>query len=307
MNFDKVKQFLYDQRNSDILDDSRVLYKEIVLVEKDKDASSFYYPAQLQLLYGIAYRYHKSKGLQSFLNSSLPFVIDSNISFSDFCVELEQYKNIPCSSDIVPGDNLYRRIMRGTNRSLHKLLSEGWDFVEKEKIEGTKKNKLDKKIYLSIDNKDLHSFASLLLDKCDNKEIQYCFKINANDQYRRADNVVIYTSDKDFLDYVSIIDSIKEECPYMDFGEAHLLTYPYREYMGVAPIEKENTTYSYSSLLCEEICRLRSEEEISFDHFFENVKSTMNECLSDTICFCEETRMLEESMKKSHIENVHAK
>lgn len=293
--FSRLKDFLYERRNSDIFDSTGKLYKEIVSVQKEGEASSFYYPAQLEFLYRVAYRCHKAQGLQSIVNISLPFDIASNISFSDFCLEMEKYQKEACPSEVVPDDTLHNRIIRGVNRSLKKPTNDGWAFLEKDKIEGSvSEESLDRKIYLSVDNKDLHSFASLLLDKCDNFGIQYQFKINADDTCRRADNVVIYTSDKDFLNYISAIKDIKQECPYIDFGQAHLLAYPYNDYIGVASIESDDSIISYSQNLCEEICRLRAEEEISFDHFFQNVQSVMVEKMNDTITFCEKSSMMED-------------
>ena len=95
----------------------------------------------------------------------------------------------------------------------------------------------------------------LLLKKCDELGIKYDFKINADDSYRRADNVVIYTSDIDFLKYILALKSIKDEFPNIDFGNPPLLSYNYNEYIGVASIENCKSIYSHSEILCQEICR----------------------------------------------------
>ncbi len=293
MDFSRLKDFLYERRNSDVLDYPNSLYKEIVIVEKDLEQPSFYYPAQLQFLYECAYLYNKEQGLQSIMNVPLPNVISSDISFSDFCLKMGEYQHISCPSKIVPDDTLHNRILRRVSNSFKNPMNDGWLFINANTVKGVNtEESLDRKLYLSVDNKDLHYFSTLLLEKCNDMGIEYDFKINNVSKYKRADNVVIYTSDYDFLKYISVIEDIKNSNPQIDFGEPNLLSYPYHEYIGVAPVERENSSNSYSQVLCDKICRLRAEEEISFDHFFENVTSVMTEHLSDTAHFCEQSKMM---------------
>ncbi len=286
--FDKLEKFLYDNRNSDIFDNFEELYKAFIKVEKDGKQSKFNYDLQLLLFYKCAYLYNNKNGLQSISKIDLPFSIKQDISFEEFLVEIKKYLNIPYKNSVIQNDNFHDLVIRVImNKILKHDSMGGWTFINYSVIQGDNKRKEDitKKIYLSIDNKDLHAFALQLLEKCNELGIKYEFKINADDDYRRADNVVIYTSDEDLSKYILLIEQIKDENPNIDYGNAHLLSYNYNEYIGIVPYEGNDSKISHSQNICNEICRLRNNEDISFEHFFENVKLVMLKELSDIIRF----------------------
>ncbi len=283
-NFDRLKEFLYNERNSDIFDNSDKLYKAFICVEKDDEQLPFNDNLMFILFYECAYRINRATGIKKILKN-ISFEINQGCSFEDFCAEMCKSKNIPAPSKILPNDTVHERIIR----RIKKLLNHdyGWTRIYYSTIQNEQpKNDLTRKIYLSIDNYNLHYFSILLLKLCDKLEIKYNFKIDAEDKHRRSDNVVIYTSDEDFFKYIFAIKSIKNQFPKINFGVPNLLAYSYNEYIGVATIEDNDSTISRSQILCNEICHLR-DEAVNFESFFENIKSLMIENLRDTIDFCE--------------------
>lgn len=287
-HFDKLEKFLYDNINSDIFGSPETLYKAFIKVEESGKQSRFNYDLQLLLFYKCAYLYNNKNGLQSISKIDLPFSIKQDISFDEFLVEIKEGLNIPLKNNIIQNDNFHDLIIRGFMKRILKHDSwGGWTFIEYSAIQGDnqKQEDITKKIYLSIDNKDLHNFALLLLEKCSELGIKYEFKINADDDYRRADNVVIYTSDEDLPKYISLINKIKDENPNIDYGNAHLLAYNYNEYIAIASFEGSDSKISHSQNICSKICTLRNNEDISFEHFFENVKLVMLKEFSDIINF----------------------
>lgn len=310
MEFNDLREKLYAIRNSNVLDDADDLYIELIRVEKNGRQSRFNELMQLNLFYECAYRYNREKGLQSLVKIKLPFEIDKNISFEKFCMEFEKYQETSIPNDLIENDDVKKLVLRAvTNRLLDHSDWGGWTFINYNTIEGEKSESTDlsKKIYISVDNKDLHEFAMLLLKECDERNIKYDFKINADDSYRRADNVVIYTSDEDFKKYINAIKKIKMQNPFIDFGKGHPLAYHYNDYIGVAPIEEKGSNNSYSENICDKIQELRYEENITFDEWFEKSKSFIVRQLADVESFCELNKMMNENSKKSSIQNEQNK
>ena len=285
---ERLGDFLWENRNSDIFDSPDKLYRGFILVEKDGEQSRFNSTSQLHLLYRCMYNFNKSKGIQTLTNMELPFLIDQNSSFPLFCKKMEEYRKISCAIKYIPNDNVCSRLTRCIRKLVGTNEIGGWTFLNYATIQGdgTSLSELTRKIYLSVDNKDLHDFALDLLEKCDASGVKYDFKVNADERYRRADNVVIYTDDKDFVKYINMIEQIKKEKPGYDFGKAHLLAYKYNDYIGVA-LEEKGSSESHSGALCEKIVELRSNADNGFGFFLDDVVTTVNKSLGDTKDFCE--------------------
>lgn len=136
------------------------------------------------------------------------------------------------------------------------------------------------KIYLSIDNGSLHLFANQFLLSC--LEYQYNdldFKINKDENINRRDNVVIYCTDKNFGQYVKLVQEVIQNNPKISFNQPHLLGIPYDEHI-YCGIDFHNDKTSYTGKLCkgifEALQKGKSPEEIadSIDTFkFKNSSS----------------------------------
>lgn len=109
------------------------------------------------------------------------------------------------------------------------------------------------KIYLSVDNKDLHLFANQFMLCClENGYNDYDFKINNNQRVNRRDNVVIYCNENNFGSYVSLVQSIIMDNPNIEFNSPHLLGIPFDDkiYCG---IDFDDGKTSYTDRVCESI------------------------------------------------------
>jgi len=109
------------------------------------------------------------------------------------------------------------------------------------------------KIYLSIDNSSLHCFANLFLIFClECGYTDFDFKINKDESINRRDNVVIYCNDKNFGQYVKLIQEIIQNNPNIIFNKPHLLGIPCDEniYCG---IDFNNGEVSYTDQMSKTI------------------------------------------------------
>lgn len=107
------------------------------------------------------------------------------------------------------------------------------------------------KIYLSVDNNSLHQFANQFLLSClEYGYSDFDFKINKNVNINRRDNVVVYCTDKNFGQYVNLIQEVIKNNPKIAFNQPHLLGIPYDEHI-YCGIDFDNGKTSYTDKLCE--------------------------------------------------------
>lgn len=293
-NFDRLHKFLFDNKNSDILEDDYRLYKSIVSVEKDGAQSSFDKKFYWDLFFNCAYQYHIRGGFDNCKWSSY-YNIKRDISFDDFRREFYNYSKVATPNAVIENDTMFdlfrRHFLRVTGSN-----GDSWHYYDRAIIEGTnfEPDINTQKIYLSVDNKDLHNFALQLLNKCDDLGINYDFKINSDDSFRRCDNVVIYATDDEFSKYVLAIEAIKKENPNMDFGSGHILAYNYNDYISVAPCENISSKESHTSSICKEICDIYSSDK-NFSRFCDKIDFLMSDKLHDTAIFCDNVRKVNNS------------
>jgi len=109
------------------------------------------------------------------------------------------------------------------------------------------------KIYLSIDNSSLHRFANLFIISClEYGYADFDFKINKDESTNRRDNVVIYCNDKNFGQYVKLIQEIIQNNRDIIFNDPHLLGIPCDEHI-YCGIDFDNGNISYTDQMCKTI------------------------------------------------------
>ena len=120
------------------------------------------------------------------------------------------------------------------------------DSETSEQVEGIK-------IYLSIDNNSLHQFANLFLISClEYGYADFDFKINKEESSNRRDNVVIYSNDKNFGQYVKLIQEIIQNNPNIMFNKPHLLGIACDEHI-YCGMDFDNGNISYTDQMCKTI------------------------------------------------------
>lgn len=169
------------------------------------------------------------------------------------------------------------------NNSLD-LISKGWIQIMLPQNNDNKNNGdqgENIKIYLSIDNNSLHCFANLFLILC--LEYGYTdlkFKINKDESLNRRDNVVVYCNEKNFSQYVKLIQDIILNNPEIKFNSPHLLGIPYDKYI-YCGIDSDDGKTSYTEEICNAIYnglinRKKTEEIVRFiESFKEKQKRTL--------------------------------
>ena len=109
------------------------------------------------------------------------------------------------------------------------------------------------KLYLSVDNSSLHHFANLFLISClEYGYTDFDFKINKNESINRSDNVVIYCNDKNFGQYVKLLQEIIQNNPNIIFNKPHLLGIPCDEHI-YCGMDFNNGKVSYTDQICKTI------------------------------------------------------
>lgn len=107
------------------------------------------------------------------------------------------------------------------------------------------------KIYLSVDNSDLHKFINKFLQACLEREYDdYDFKINNKERINRRDNVVIYCNENNFGKYVSLIEQVLAANPDIKFNPSHLLGIKYNDQI-LCALEPDDGDISYTDQLCQ--------------------------------------------------------
>ncbi len=109
------------------------------------------------------------------------------------------------------------------------------------------------KIYLSVDNSNLHLFANKFILACLNSNLEdFCFKVNNNSSVNRRDNIVVYCNQKNFGSYIRLIQNVITDNPNIKFNSPHLLGIPYNDKISCG-FDYENGQISYTENCCQNI------------------------------------------------------
>lgn len=107
------------------------------------------------------------------------------------------------------------------------------------------------KIYLSVDNSDLHMFINKFLKACLEQEYDdYDFKINNKESINRRDNIVIYCNESNFGKYIALIEKVLTDNPDIKFNQSHLLGIRYNDQI-LCALEPDDGNTSYTDQLCQ--------------------------------------------------------
>lgn len=261
--------------------DENKLYDAINYI--DMPSNEFIVKDYYELIFRNMYLYHQLYGIENISSKCpLPFIIDRNVSYQSFKIQLEKYKNYTLKIDSLPGiKNYFDNILR---LSASKLLDMGdWEWTRIFSSKITRKNvEIIGKIYISIDNKDLYRFANLLFTKClENGLVDYEFKVNNNDSKTRRDNVVIFFTSKNFEQYVSLINQIITENPDITINSPHLFGYAINDNIVVGK-DYENGTQSFTKQICYAISELKK-EGMRTEKIIEYINSLLQESIADII------------------------
>lgn len=117
---DKIR--LIDAINSSELNYNDI-YNKVTVIEKDK--SNFNIESYNEIVYLQMYIYHLKNGIKTLSkNEIIPELFPKKISYEQFKIELEKYKNIEYKNELIPEiKNLFQEIIRLAN---FKLLDKGY-------------------------------------------------------------------------------------------------------------------------------------------------------------------------------------
>lgn len=247
---DKIR--LIDAINSSKLDYNDI-YDKVNVIKKKK--SNFNIESYNEIVYLQMYIYHLKNGINTLSkNGNIPELIPKRISYEQFKIELEKYKNIEYKNEVIPEiKNLFQEIIRLAN---FKLLDKGYWTKIYSSSTSYEEVKETGKLYVSIDNAYLYQFACLLFTNCLKKGIyNYEFKVNNDQEINRTDNLVIYFTEDNLNSYLSIINELKQTYPEFNFNYSHILGKELSDGVAIAKDYKDGS--SFTEKICSTILELR--------------------------------------------------
>lgn len=247
---DKIR--LIDAINSSKLDYNDI-YDKVNVIKKKK--SNFNIESYNEIVYLQMYIYHLKNGINTLSkNGNIPELIPKRISYEQFKIELEKYKNIEYKNEVISEiKNLFQEIIRLAN---FKLLDKGYWTKIYSSSTSYEEVKETGKLYVSIDNAYLYQFACLLFTNClKNGIYNYEFKVNNDQEINRTDNLVIYFTEDNLNSYLSIINELKQTYPEFNFNYSHILGKELSD--GVAITKDYKDGSSFTEKICSTILELR--------------------------------------------------
>lgn len=247
---DKIR--LIDAINSNKLDYNDI-YDKVNVIKKKK--SNFNIESYNEIVYLQMYIYHLKNGINTLSkNGNIPELIPKRISYEQFKIELEKYKNIEYKNEVISEiKNLFQEIIRLAN---FKLLDKGYWTKIYSSLTSYEEVKETGKLYVSIDNAYLYQFACLLFTNClKNGIYNYEFKVNNDQEINRTDNLVIYFTEDNLNSYLSIINELKQTYPEFNFNYSHILGKELSDGVAIAKDYKDGS--SFTEKICSTILELR--------------------------------------------------
>lgn len=247
---DKIR--LIDAINSSKLDYNDI-YDKVNVIKKKK--SNFNIESYNEIVYLQMYIYHLKNGINTLSkNGNIPELIPKRISYEQFKIELEKYKNIEYKNEVISEiKNLFQEIIRLAN---FKLLDKGYWTKIYSSSTSYEEVKETGKLYVSIDNAYLYQFACLLFTNClKNGIYNYEFKVNNDQGINRTDNLVIYFTEDNLNSYLSIINELKQTYPEFNFNYSHILGKELSDGVAIAKDYKDGS--SFTEKICSTILELR--------------------------------------------------
>ena len=247
---DKIR--LIDAINSSKLDYNDI-YDKVNVIKKKK--SNFNIESYNEIVYLQMYIYHLKNGINTLSkNGNIPELIPKRISYEQFKIELEKYKNIEYKNEVISEiKNLFQEIIRLAN---FKLLDKGYWTKIYSSSTSYEEVKETGKLYVSIDNAYLYQFACLLFTNClKNGIYNYEFKVNNDQEINRTDNLVIYFTEDNLNSYLSIINELKQTYPEFNYNYSHILGKELSDGVAIAKDYKDGS--SFTEKICSTIFELR--------------------------------------------------
>lgn len=194
--------------------------------------------------------------------------------------------------------NFYDLIMISSKNRLLNMTDPSWTKIYSSKIKGREIEEVGK-MYISVDNKDLYGFATLLLDKSLDYGLEdFEFKVNNDEGTTRRDNVVIYFTEENMGKYISLVNQIIAENPNIQLNEQHPLGYSIGKNISVGKDYKNGE--SFTSKGCKTIVELKN-RGINNTSIIDGVDNALREHLKPVINVLEQEKLESTTSEKTKI------
>ena len=294
MNKKRIKDILdsFDGTEDD-------LYDEINYI--NMKSNKFNVSDRNELVFRTMYLYHKERGLENIRKDlNLPIVIPNDIDYEQFLKYLEELKQHKASLELRPDvKNFYDLIMISSKYRLLNMTDPSWTKIYSSKLKGNEIKEIGK-MYISVDNKDLYRFATLLLDKSLYYGLEdFEFKVNNDEGTTRRDNVVIYFTEENMGKYISLVNQIIAENPNIQLNEQNPLGYSIGKNICVGK-DYKNGSESYTSKVCKTIVALKN-IGINTTTIVDEVDNALGEHLKPVINLLEQEKLEHTTSEKAKI------
>ena len=258
-----------------------------VNIKNESQTNNFDEKSYFEIIYLSLYLYHVQKGIHTLSEKiSIPELFSRKISYAQFKIELEKYKDIKYSDNVTNMKNLYQKILSLAN---FKLLDRGdWTKIYSSSITQKDFSEIGK-LYVSVDNSYLYQFAFDMLTSClKNGIYDYEFKVNNNYEINRTDNMVIYFTKDNLNKYLSIINDLKQKYPNFAINCSHILGKEISEGVAIAKDYKDGS--SFTEKICKTCLGLKK-NGYSTEKIVELVERSVNTYLESVISLISEEQL----------------
>ena len=268
------------------------------MINYKNDKCEFDNKSNQELTMFLIYLKHKQdniKNIQTVWKCFSLIDIPTNISYDEFCHCIQKYKDIPLPEE---DRQLVTRASRTDLKNSYDVIINFlgnfvfysnfcWRQISSEKINGRKAMSTGK-IYLELNNNQIHKFAKLLLEECLINEIyDFSFKFNDDETTSRRDSVVIYFNEQNFEKYIRIIEKIHDTYSEFDFKSSNCIAYKYNDYIYVG---KDEESVSYTETIVHLIINLLKEGCLDKQLIASETNKFIDVYLESIINLCNKTK-----------------
>ena len=231
---------------------------------------------------------------------NLPIVIPNDIDYEQFLKYLEELKQHKVRLELRPDvKSFYDLIMISFKNRLLNMTDPSWTKIYSSTLTGNEIKEIGK-MYISVDNKDLYRFATLLLDKSLYYGLEdFESKVNNDEEITRRDSVVIYFTEENMGKYISLVNQIIAENPNIQLNEQNPLGYSIGKNICVGK-DYENGSESFTSKVCKTIVALKN-QGINNTTIVDGVDKALGEHLKPVINLLEQEKPEHTTSEKTKI------
>ena len=247
--------FFYDEKPT-----SDKLISNFFVHENGNEFDTKYYDLLVEL---ITYIYSQEHSLNELSDEEIPEIMPSDqkneMLFSEFRNKLRSYigKETPQTGEVnVEKQDYYTFIHDLVVNNL--LKEEGfWNRIDSSKLRIVDNKTPDiARLFIPVNNSNLYLFSTLFILKCEERDIDFNFKVTTDSSKQLGNSLEINVNIKNYEVVLDIINNIINDYPgiFIDRDKLPIISYPLSNEVGVVPIIYDGL---FEEKLCNDIVYLK--------------------------------------------------